>query len=65
MAEMVKRAKIAEDFLIGKKWDRETVEQAMILIDKDFTPISDARAGAEMRKVSARNLLLKFWNETI
>lgn len=64
MAEQVKRARSAEDFLQGKLWSRETVEEAMSFIDKDFTPISDARAGMEFRQVAARNLLLKFWSET-
>ncbi|HKZ41565.1 MAG TPA: FAD binding domain-containing protein, partial [Candidatus Hodarchaeales archaeon] len=65
MAEKTKRAKNAEQFLIGKKWNRETVERAMPLIDKDFSPISDARGSAEFRKIAARNLLLKFWRETL
>jgi xanthine dehydrogenase small subunit len=64
MAERVKRAATAEQFLTGKHWNRETVEEAMPLIDKDFTPISDARSGAEFRRVVARNTLLKFWSET-
>lgn len=64
MAKSVKRAETAEKFLIGKRWDRGTVEQAMPLIDRDFTPISDARSGAEFRKIAARNLLLKFWSDT-
>jgi len=65
MAEKTKRATTAERFLVGKKWNRETVELAMLLIDKDFTPISDARASAEFRRVAARNLLLKFWTDTV
>jgi xanthine dehydrogenase iron-sulfur cluster and FAD-binding subunit A len=64
MAERTKRATAAEQFLIGKKWERETIEQAMPLIDTDFTPISDARGSAEFRRVAARNLLMKFWHET-
>lgn len=64
MAEKTKRATTAEKFLVGKQWNREIVERAMPLIDKDFTPISDARASAEFRRVAARNLLLKFWLET-
>jgi xanthine dehydrogenase small subunit len=64
MAERVKRATSAEQFLLGKTWDRKTIEQAMPLIDSDFTPISDARGSAEFRRVAARNLLLKFWHET-
>ena len=64
MADRVKRARAAEQFLIGKKWERETVEQTMPLIDQEFTPISDARGSAEFRQVAARNLLMKFWSET-
>lgn len=64
MAERTRRAATVEQFLVGKKWERKIVEQAMPLIDKDFTPIADARAGVEMRRVAAKNLLMKFWNET-
>ncbi|MBX2989674.1 MAG: xanthine dehydrogenase small subunit [Bacteroidetes bacterium] len=64
MAERVKRSSTAEAFLQGKLWTRETVEAAMPLIDNDFTPISDARGSAEFRRVAARNLLLKFWDDT-
>ena len=65
MADHVKRARTVEQFLIGKKWERETVETAMPLIEQEFTPISDARGGAEFRIVAAKNLLLKFWADTI
>lgn len=64
MAERVKRAETAESFLCGKRWSREVVEQAMPLVDRDFSPISDARSGAEFRRIAARNLLLKFWTES-
>ena len=64
MAERTRRAVTCEQFLLGKTWERETIEQAMPLIDADFTPISDARGSAEFRRVAARNLLLKFWSET-
>lgn len=65
MAAVTKRASAAEKFLIGKEWTRDTVEQAMNLIVADFTPISDARSGAEFRSAVAENLLLKFWSETV
>lgn len=64
MDERVRRAASAEAFLAGAPWDRRTVEEAMDLIAGEFTPVSDARAGAEMRTVAARNLLLKFWNDS-
>ncbi len=64
MAAMTKRASKAEAFLTGKPWSRDSVEAAMDLVTEEFTPISDARSGAEGRKVMARNLLLKFWSDT-
>ncbi len=64
MAAYTKKAEKTCAFLMKKKWCRSNVEAAMKYIDEDFTPISDARAEAEARKIMARNLLLKFWNET-
>jgi xanthine dehydrogenase small subunit len=64
MSDKVQRAVSAEQFLMAKAWDRSTIEQAMQLIDADFSPISDARGSADFRRVAARNLLLKFWSET-
>jgi xanthine dehydrogenase small subunit len=64
MAERTKRAESAENFLIGKQWSRSIIEEAMPMVDKDFSPISDARGSAEFRKVAAKNLLMKFWTET-
>jgi xanthine dehydrogenase small subunit len=64
MADHTMRSVSAEQFLSGKQWTRENVEQAMQFIDKDFHPISDVRASAGMRQIVAKNLLLKFWSET-
>jgi xanthine dehydrogenase small subunit len=64
MAERPKRAAATERFLTGKRWEREIVEQAMKILDSDFTPISDVRGSGAMRTIAARNLLLKFWFET-
>lgn len=64
MAAMTKRATKAEDSLRGKAWTRENVEAAMDDVEAEFTPISDARAGKEGRRIMARNLLLKFWADT-
>jgi xanthine dehydrogenase small subunit len=64
MAECTKRSSSAEAFLKGKAWNRQQVEQAQGMVDEDFSPISDVRGSAEFRKIAARNLLLKFWNET-
>lgn len=64
MAAMTKRAQKAEEYLLGKVWNRENVEAAMDLVEAEFTPISDARSGKEGRRIMARNLLLKFWADT-
>lgn len=64
MAATTKRATEAEVFLTANEWSRENIEKAMDMIEKAFTPISDARSGAEFRSVAAKNLLLKFWNDT-
>jgi xanthine dehydrogenase small subunit len=64
MADRTKRATNMENALKGKIWSREVVESAMLLVDKDFSPISDARAGKEFRLIAARNLLMKFYSET-
>jgi xanthine dehydrogenase small subunit len=64
MSEMTKRAERTEKLLKGKNWSRENIELAMPLIDLEFRPISDARAGEEFRRVAAKNLLMKFWWET-
>ena len=64
MAEKTKRATSAESFLIGKKWTRENAEKAGEFVYSEYTPLSDARSGAEFRRLAARNLVLKFWDET-
>ncbi len=64
MAPKTQRALSTEEFLTGKPWSRDTVENALDRIDRDFSPISDVRGSAEFRRAVARNLLLKFWSET-
>jgi xanthine dehydrogenase small subunit len=65
MADRTKRATNTEQFLLGKLWKREIVEEARLFINNDFIPISDARGSAEFRTTAAKNLLLKFWSETV
>jgi len=64
MASHIKRAVETESFLIGKLWTYETVNQAMQILSLEFTPLSDARAGADYRSLVTQNLLLKFFVET-
>ena len=63
MADRPKRATKTVDFLTGKSWSKQTIEEAVKTIEKEFNPISDARASAEARTIMAKNLLLKFWVE--
>jgi len=64
MAEIPKRANFVEKFLLGHQWSEETSSNAMIEFDKDFNPISDLRASSEYRKLTAKNLLKKYYLET-
>lgn len=64
MAETPKRAIKTESFLTDKKWEIEVINEAQKILVNEFTPISDARSGVDFRKLAAKNLLLKFYNET-
>lgn len=64
MAATTKCATEAEAFLMGNEWNRTNIEQAMEMIGNAFTPLNDARSGAEFRTTVAKNLLMKFWNDT-
>jgi len=64
LAPVVKRAAHCEAFLSGKRWASDTVEQACIALAKDFTPITDARATADIRLLAVQNLLRRFFRET-
>ncbi len=64
MAETPKRAKKTENFLLGKTWNQLAINEAMEILYKEFTPLSDARSGKEFRRLAAKNLLLKFYTET-
>jgi xanthine dehydrogenase small subunit len=64
LADRTKRATKTERSLIGKVWNRENIEATFPILDKEFQPISDARASTEGRQLAAKNLLLKFWYDT-
>ncbi len=63
MAAVVKRAREVERALIGQPWSAGTVQAALPAFERDFTPISDLRAGDGYRRAVARNLLLRYWHE--
>ena len=65
MAEIAKRAHRTEAWLTGRPWTRETLESAADMVAGEFTPISDTRGSAEMRRIVSRNLLMKFYSDTL
>ncbi|GAB4340122.1 MAG: xanthine dehydrogenase small subunit [Calditrichia bacterium] len=64
MAATSKRARKVEEYLAGKSWNPETIEDALPFLQEDFTPISDVRGSARFRLMAAENLLRKFYLET-
>ena len=65
VAEIPLRALRTEKFLAGKTWQPSTVSEAMKVLETEFSPISDARAAAAYRRMAARNLLMKFFVESV
>lgn len=64
MAEIPKRASLTEKYLLNNEWSVENINEAANILKEEFKPISDARSGAEFRKMVAKNLLIKFYEET-
>lgn len=64
MAATPKRATSVEAALVGRPWTEATVEAAAPAFDHDYTPLTDWRATAAYRLLSAKNLLLRFYLET-
>jgi xanthine dehydrogenase small subunit len=65
LAAITKRASETEEFLLGKDWEKQTIEEAMAILEEEFVPLSDARAEANGRKLLAKNLLMKFYIYTL
>jgi len=64
MAATPKRARAVETALVGRPWTMETVEAVLEQFAEDFQPISDMRASADYRLLTAKNLLKRFYLET-
>lgn len=64
MAATPKRARAVETALLGKPWTMEAIEAALPAFAEDYQPISDMRASAEYRLLTAQNLLKRFFLET-
>ncbi len=63
MAAVPKRALAAEAALLGMAWSEATVEAAAAAMAGDFTPLSDMRASAGYRMLTAQNLLRRYFHE--
>lgn len=63
MAATPKRAKAAETELNGQRWTRENFETAAAALAEDFEPLTDWRASSQYRKLTAQNLLRRFYLE--
>jgi len=64
LAAIVKRAAHCEAQLDGAPWNEESIDKACAALAKDFQPISDMRASAEIRLRVVQNLLRRFYHET-
>ncbi len=64
MAATPKRAVACEAALVGQAWTTDVVEAAAAAMPSDFTPLSDMRASAAYRMLSAQNLLRKAFIES-
>lgn len=63
MAGVPKRASLAEAALIGKPWSEAVVEAAAEAMAGDFAPLSDMRASAGYRMLTAQNLLRRYFHD--
>ena len=64
MAGTPKRAAAAEAALTGQPWNWDTIQRARVALADDYQPLSDWRASADYRMLSAQNLLIRFFLET-
>ncbi len=64
MAATPKRAKHVEDALLGEVWNWGTVSAVRDAFGEDYQPLTDWRATADYRSLTAKNLLTRFFLET-
>jgi xanthine dehydrogenase small subunit len=63
MAGVPKRASLAEAALVGKPWSAAVVEAAAEAMAGDFAPLSDMRASAGYRMLTAQNLMRRYFQD--
>ncbi|WP_166416966.1 xanthine dehydrogenase small subunit [Cochlodiniinecator piscidefendens] len=59
------RATHVENALLNQPWNAETIATAKAAFTKDYTPLSDMRASAEYRIMSAQNMLERYFSESM
>ena len=64
VAATIRRATNCETAINGAVWGEATIDKACEALTKDFAPISDMRASADIRLVAVQNLLRRFWLES-
>jgi xanthine dehydrogenase small subunit len=64
MAGTPKRAVACEAALVGQIWNPTTINAAVAALAGDFTPLTDARASAAYRALTAGNMLRKAYIES-
>jgi xanthine dehydrogenase small subunit len=64
MAGTPKRARSVEAALYGKPFTQDAIDAARDAFDHDYQPLTDWRATAEYRQLTAKNLLTRFFLET-
>ncbi len=55
------RAREAEDFLVGRAWTDATLDGALEILGRSFSPIDDARSGRAFRGGLVGSLFEKMW----
>ncbi|MCU0904264.1 MAG: xanthine dehydrogenase small subunit [Tabrizicola sp.] len=63
MAGVPKRASLAEAALVGKSWTEASVEAAAEAMAGDYAPLTDMRASAAYRMLTAQNLLRRYFQD--
>jgi xanthine dehydrogenase small subunit len=63
MAGTPKRSADAEAALLGKPWTLDTVTAARDALQSDFAPLSDMRASAQYRSLTAGNMLIRYFHD--
>ncbi|MBT8094327.1 MAG: FAD binding domain-containing protein, partial [Gammaproteobacteria bacterium] len=64
LAATIRRAAHCENVINGSSWNEDTIDAACEALARDFSPITDMRASADMRLVAVQNLLRRFFLET-